>query len=143
MTKVAMRAILSFLLLLAAVPSALAQSFFASGQVGYLQEWELKARLAKTATRNGEDYVGSVTLRHVGLCSTTNDVEEKSGTIRLAVSPSGIEGTLAIKDDSCRIVASASRFHSGLLRCRDGHGIPINFSIDEAGTADQIGPATR
>ena len=125
-----------------AVPGAFAQSYSASGQVGYLQEWELKASLAKTATRRGEDYVGPVTLRHVGLCSA-NGVEEKSGTVRLAVSRSGIEGTLAMKDDHCRIVASASRSHSGLLSCRDGQGVPISFSIDQNSTADQAAAADK
>jgi hypothetical protein len=45
-----------------------------------------------------------------------------------------VEGTLALKDDTCRIVASASKSHSGLLNCRDGQGIPIHFSIDEIDT---------
>ena len=147
-----MKILPSVLLFLAAAPAAQAQSFSASGQVGYLQEWELKASMAKTLTRNGEDYAGPVTLRHVGLCSA-NGVEEKYGTIRLAVSRSGIEGTLAMKDDNCKIVASAARSHSGLLRCRDGQGIPINFSIeqtsinqtsiDQTATADRGGPAVR
>ena len=134
--KPVVKVLLSAIWISAAVPAALAQSFSASGQVGYLQEWELKASLAKTATRNGEDYVGPVTLRHVGLCSA-NGVEEKSGTVRLVVSRSGIEGTLAMKDDNCRIVASASRSHAGLLSCRDGQGIPISFSIDQMGTGEQ------
>jgi hypothetical protein len=131
-----MRALLSAILICAGAPAALAQSYSASGQVGYLSEWEMKASLARTVTSSGEDYSGPVTLRHVGLCSV-NGVEEKSGTVRLTVSPrsSGVEGTLAMKDDSCRIVASASRGFSGLLNCRDGQGIPISFSIDRTGAA--------
>ena len=128
-----MRALLSAILICAGAPAALAQSYSASGQVGYLSEWEMKASLARTVTSSGEDYSGPVTLRHVGLCSV-NGTEEKSGTVRLTVSPrsSGVEGTLAMKDDSCRIVASASRGFSGLLSCRDGQGIPIRFSIDRS-----------
>jgi hypothetical protein len=132
-----MRALLSAILICAGAPAALAQSYSASGQVGYLSEWEMKASLARTVTSSGEDYSGPVTLRHIGLCSV-NGVEEKSGTVRLTVSPrsSGVEGTLAMKDDSCRIVASASRSYSGLLSCRDGQGIPISFSIDRSGAAE-------
>jgi hypothetical protein len=123
----------------AGAPVALAQSYSASGQVGYLQEWEMKASLAKTVTGSGQDFYGPVTLRHVGICSV-NGAEEKSGVVRLTVSRSGVEGTLAMEDDSCRIVASASRSYSGLMSCHDGQSVPINFSIDQAGVADQGGP---
>ncbi len=109
---------------------ALAQSYSASGQIGYLQEWEIKGSLARTATRTGADYSGPVTLRHVGLCSA-NGVEEKSGVMQVKVSPSRLEGTLAMDDDSCKIVASPASSYSGLLSCRNGQGVPISFSIGE------------
>jgi hypothetical protein len=128
-----MRAIVSVMLicggaLTGAGTPALAQSYSASGQIGYLQEWEIKGDLARTATRTGADYSGPVTLRHVGLCSA-NGVEEKSGVMQLKVSPSRLEGTLAMDDDSCKIVASPAASHSGLLSCRNGQGVPISFSI--------------
>jgi hypothetical protein len=114
-----------------------AQTYSASGQIGYLQEWEMKASLVKTVTGTSASYDGPVTLRHVGLCST-NGIEEKSGTVQLRVSKSsGIDGTLAMKDDDCRIVASAAQSYSGLLSCRDGQGIPIKFSIEQVRVADQ------
>jgi hypothetical protein len=53
----------------AGAPVALAQSYSASGRVGYLHEWEIKASLAKTVTSTGEDFHGPVTLQHVGICS--------------------------------------------------------------------------
>lgn len=134
-----MGALLPAILMFAGASVALAQSYSASGRVGYLQEWEMKASLAKTVTSRGQDFYGPVTLRHVGICSV-NGVEEKSGVVRLTVSRSGIEGTLAMEDDSCRIVASAARSYSGLLNCRSGQGVPISFSIDQAGAA---GPAER
>jgi hypothetical protein len=117
--------------LLSAGTPALAQSFSASGQIGYLQEWEIKGSLAKTTTRGGADYAGPVTLRHVGLCSA-NGIEEKPGVVQLKVSPSHLEGTLALDDDSCKIVASAAGSYTGLLSCRNGQGVPISFSIGEA-----------
>ena len=131
-----MRALVSAILVCAAAPAALAQSYSASGQVGYLQEWEMKASLAKTPAGTVEDFSGPVTLRHVGLCSV-NGVEEKSGTLRLSVSRSGVEGTLAMEDDSCRIAAAAALSYSGLLRCRNGEGVPIHFSIDRGNAPDQ------
>jgi hypothetical protein len=122
--------------------AAPAQSYSASGQVGYLQEWELKASLAKSVSAGKVEYRGRLTLRHVGLCSV-NGTEEKAGEIRLTVSrwTSGVEGTLAMDDDSCRIVASSSPSYSGLLSCRNAQGVPISFSIDQVSAAAQGGPA--
>ena len=110
-----------------------AEPYAASGQVGYLQEWELKASLAKTVSGGRIEYSGPVTLRHVGLCSA-NGVEEKSGNLRLTMSraPAAAEGTLALEGDSCRIVANQAPSYSGLLTCRNGQGVPISFSIEEA-----------
>ena len=137
-TNVVVRALISAIWIGAGAGSAMAQSYSVNGQVGYLQEWEMKANLAKTITSSGVSYDGPVTLRHVGLCSV-NGLEEKSGVVRLTVSrrTSAVEGTLAMKDDTCRIVASASKSHSGLLNCRDGQGVPISFSIDETADTDQ------
>jgi hypothetical protein len=114
------------------IGAASAEPFAASGQVGYLQEWELKASLAKTVSGGRIEYSGLVTLRHVGLCSA-NGVEEKSGKLRLTMSraPGAAEGTLAMDGDSCRIVAGQPPTYSGLLTCRNGQGVPINFSIEE------------
>jgi hypothetical protein len=123
-----MRAIASAILLCVGAPAALAQSYAASGQIGYLQEWEIKGNLARITTRSGADYSGPVTLRHVGLCSA-NGIEEKPGVVQLKVSSSRLEGTLAMDDDSCKIVASASPSYTGLLSCRNGQGVPISFSI--------------
>jgi len=125
------RAIFCIMLSCAGAPAALAQSYSASGQIGYLGEWEIKGSLARNVTRSGADYAGPVTLRHVGLCSA-NGVEEKSGVVQLKVSPSRLEGTLAMDDDSCRIVAAAASSYSGLMSCRNGQGVPISFSIGEA-----------
>jgi hypothetical protein len=131
---IALSARLSAVLVCAGATAAFGQSYSVEGQVGYLQEWEMKASRTKTMTSTGVDYDGPVTLRHVGLCSA-NGVEEKSGVVQLKVSRrnSAIEGTLVIKDDSCRIVVSASKSYSGLLNCRDGQGVPISFSINPTG----------
>lgn len=123
--------------------SSSAPSYSAKGQVGYLQEWEMKGSLAKTATHFSTNYAGSVMLRHVGLCSI-NGAEEKSGTLEVKVSSwtSNVEGTLALPDDECHIVASASKGYSGLLNCRNGQGIPIRFSIEVSPGADRSASVT-
>ncbi len=112
-----------------------AQSYVASGQIGYLHEWEIKASLARTETSAGTSYDGPVSLRHTGLYSA-NGIEEKAGVVQLKVLRSGIEGTLTMPDDSCRIVASASLSYTGLMNCRSGQGVPIHFSIDAAASSD-------
>jgi hypothetical protein len=126
-----------------AAATAAAEPYAASGQVGYLQEWEFKAILAKTMSGGRTEYSGPVTLRHVGLCSV-NGVEEKSGKIRLTMSraPAAAEGTLALEGDSCRIVANQAPSYSGLLTCRNGQGVPISFSIEEAAASGTAAGAT-
>ncbi len=116
---------------------AIAQSYVATGQVGYLSEWELNASLRKTVTGDGVDYSGPVTLRHVGLCSS-NGVEEKSGIIELRTFPkySRVEGSLKMQDGDCHFIASAPSSYSGLLNCPDAQGIPINFSIGQTKPGD-------
>ncbi len=131
-----MRALVVAILICAGAAPALAQSYSISGHAGYLQEWEMKAKLTKTVTGGAEDFSGAVTLRHVGLCSI-NGVEEKSGTVQLSVSRAGLEGTLALSDDSCEISAPAARPYSGLLNCRKGEGVPIRFTIEQADAAGQ------
>lgn len=116
-----------------------AQAQFATGQIGYLQEWEMKADLTTSANGAGTGYAGPITLRHVGLCSV-NGVEEKSGTLELRIStrPPGIEGTLNLADDKCRLTASGTQAYEGLLRCHDGNDVPINFSIEPVRSAAHI-----
>jgi hypothetical protein len=136
-----MRAIVAAILVLcAAAPAAWAQSYSASGQVGYLHEWEITGNLAKTVTRLGAEYSGTITLRHVGLCSV-NGAEQKQARMQLKVSSGRQEGMLTMDDDQCRIVASGSS-GSGLLTCGSGQDIPINLLIGkavEAEAADRVG----
>jgi hypothetical protein len=136
-----MRALIAIISICASAAAAQAQSYSASGQVGYLQEWELKASLAKSTAGGRVEYRGPLTLRHIGLCSV-NGAEEKSGEMRLTVSrwTSGVEGTLAMDGDSCKIVASSSPAYSGLLSCRNAQGVPISFSIEEKSTSAQDRP---
>ncbi|WP_439394601.1 hypothetical protein ACRQ5Q_35745 [Bradyrhizobium sp. PMVTL-01] len=136
-----MRTIVAALLVLTAVtPTAWAQSYPASGKIGYLQEWEITGSLAKAAMRPAVEYSGTLTLRHIGLCSI-NGVEQKQARMQLKVSSLRLEGTLIMDDDECRIVASGSS-GSGLLTCRSGQDIPINLLIGKAvetETSERVG----
>jgi hypothetical protein len=137
-----MRTLLVAISICVVVATAAAEPYAASGQVGYLQEWELKASLAKSVSGGRIEYSGPVTLRHVGLCSA-NGVEEKSGNIRLTMSRAvAAEGTLAFEGDSCRIVANQAPSYSGLLTCRNGQGVPISFSIEETAVSGTTASGT-
>ncbi|MGY4625465.1 hypothetical protein [Bradyrhizobium sp. USDA 4486] len=126
-----MRAIVgAILVLFAAAPVARAQSYSASGQIGYLHEWEIAGNLAKTAKRPGAEYSGTITLRHVGLCSV-NGEEQKQARLQLKVSYGRLEGVLIMDEDRCRIVASGSS-GSGQLTCGSGQYVPINLLIGKA-----------
>lgn len=126
-----MRAIVAAILVLfAAAPAAWAQSYSASGQVGYLHEWEITGNLAKTVTRLGAEYSGTITLRHIGLC-TVSGVEQKQARMQLKVSSGRLEGMLIMDEDQCRIVASGSS-GSGQLICGSGQDVPINLLIGKA-----------
>jgi len=140
----AIGALLSAVFICGGTAPALGEPYAASGQAGYLQEWELKASLARTVSGGKVEYSGPMTLTHVGLCSV-NGPEEKSGQMQVTVSRStaAIEGTLAMDGDSCRIVASRSQSYSGLLSCRNAGGVPINFSIEAQSAAGLGGPDGR
>ena len=42
-----------------------------------------------------------------------------------------------MEGDSCRIMATQAPSYSGLLTCRNGQGVPISFSIEQADAAGQ------
>lgn len=122
--------VVALLVLFAAAPAAWAQSYSANGQIGYLHEWEITGNLAKTVTRQGAEYSGTITLRHVGLCSV-NGVEQKQARTRLKVSFGRLEGMLIMDQEQCRISASGSS-GAGLLMCGSGQDVPINLLIGKA-----------
>ena len=131
-----MRALVVAILICAGAPAALAQSYSVSGQVGYLQEWEMKASLAKTVAGRER---GVFRPGDAAACRAVQHQRRRGKIRRAAVDgfARGVEGTLALAGDSCRIVAAASRSYSGLMNCRNGHGVPINFTIEQAGAAGQ------
>jgi hypothetical protein len=136
-----MRTIVAVIVMFAGTPAAWAQSYSFSGQIGYLHEWEMTGNLAKTVTRQGADYSGTMTLRHVGLCSV-NGIEKKQGRMQMKVSSARLEGTLVMDDDQCRMVVSGSS-GSGLLTCRSGQGVPINLQIGQAVETEATDPVDR
>jgi hypothetical protein len=118
---------LVFILILA-TGAARAGSIHVRGTAGYISEWQLSGDLTEAGPVGSQQFSGSLTWKHVGLCSS-NGAEEKLGYIKVQVSrlgsmprigamrwPEGIECTFS----------ESSRF----MDCSDGNRVPLTLSID-------------
>lgn len=131
-----MRAKLAMLLLAGfALPSmtaaARADDIAVTGKLGFMGEWELKARAHDIAAGRRAEFSGPLTLTHVGLC-TANGPVEKSGEIRLRRAGliwSSIEATLSFDGKQCTFAAHGSKNYEGTLQCPNG-GIPLRLQIN-------------
>jgi len=97
------------------------------GQAGFLGEWELSAVVSARAA-DGLRFDGPLTLRHTGLCSV-NGPEEKSGEIRLSLSPSSghVNATLVIDGSACTYSGNLQPDGNGLLRCPNTPAVPLTL----------------
>jgi hypothetical protein len=99
------------------------------GQAGFLGEWELSAVVSERAA-DGLRLDGPLTLRHTGLCSV-NGPEEKSGEIRLSLSPASgrVNATLVIDGSACTYSGNLQSDSNGLLRCPNTPAVPLTLWI--------------
>jgi hypothetical protein len=97
------------------------------GHAGFLGEWELSAVVTERAA-DGLGLRGPLTLRHTGLCSV-NGPEEKSGEIRLSVSPASgqVNATLVIDGNACTYSGGLQTDGNGLLRCPNTPAVPLTL----------------
>ena len=90
----------------AAVGVAEAQSLRVVGTAGYVSEWELSGETAPTVAGPIKEFAGSLTLKHVGLCSRDGPQEEV-GEIKFQILGSGslskIRATLVVFGNSVHI----------------------------------------
>ena len=110
-----------------AAGAAQAGSIHVSGTAGYISEWELSGDLTEAGSAGSQQFSGSLTWKHVGLCSS-NGAEEKLAHIKLQVSRRGsaIGGMLRLEGIECTFSES-----SGLMDCSDGNRVPLMLSIDD------------
>jgi hypothetical protein len=112
-----------------AAGAAQAGSIHVSGTAGYISEWELSGDLTEAGPAGSQQFSGSLTWKHVGLCSS-NGAEEKFAHIKLQVSRPGsaahIGGMLRLEGIECTFSKS-----SGLMDCSDGNRVPLTLSIDD------------
>lgn len=89
-----------------------------AGKFGYLNEYEVSARLGATDERGG--YSGALLVRHVGLCSHDGP-QEMAGEISLKQERAGaaVTAILAFNGRRCTFSGSLSEGATGELTCPD------------------------
>ena len=122
-----MRAVVQLMLLVALATLAAAdgpREIF--GYAGVLGEWELTASV--TANDGTKDFVGPLTMTHVGIC-TVDGPEEKKGEIRFQISQqlSRMSATLLVDGVACTYSGRLSDFYSGVMSCPDGRSVPLKI----------------
>jgi len=134
-----MRTLLLAAVLAATATSAQAQSLQLSGKVGYLQEWELAATVARRDAGRKHAFSGPLTLRHVGLCSS-GGIEEKSGEISLEMAGAShaVKAKLTIDGRECAFSGTLSEASAGVMECPGSQGIPLSLWIKTSGSAANL-----
>lgn len=103
------------------------------GYSGYLGEWELTAALTDDGSTTPKEYSGPLSMKHVGLC-TQDGPEEKSGKIRVQMTPSGsrINATLWVGGIECGYQGVLSDFYTGTMDCSGREPVPLKLWIKES-----------
>jgi hypothetical protein len=124
-----MRAFLlaSFVSALTFSTDAQAQSAQIGGKFGYLGEYELSADVVAQESNGSTDFIGSMTVKHVGLC-THSGPDHSDGHIVMQLNnrTSHLSATLLFDDQECSYSGRLSRTDIGQLIC-SGSAVP--FSI--------------
>jgi hypothetical protein len=126
--------ILPLMLVAAIAHSAHAGSTQVSGKLGYLSEWELTANVTERIADGKKEFVGPLTVRHVGMC-TTGRPAEMSGEIRYRVTgwikPRMI-ATLRLDGVECGFEGNLSDTYDGVMSCPQWNGVPVMLSVRPA-----------
>jgi hypothetical protein len=116
------RVIATVTLLLGFCAAAEAQSLILSGKFGYLSEYELTATLAATGAQG---YAGTMTVRHVGLC-THEGPPEVDGRITLKLADARVTAVLSFDGRECTFIGTLSEADFGELAC-PGAAVPASL----------------
>jgi hypothetical protein len=103
------------------------------GYSGHLGEWELTATLKEDGSKAARNYSGSLSMKHVGLC-TQDGPEERAGQIHIQMSPSSprLRATLWLDGVECGYQGVLSEFYSGTMNCPGREAVPLKLWIKEA-----------
>jgi hypothetical protein len=113
-----------------AAPAGAAQPLQVIGYSGYLGEWELTATVTETAPGSTTEYLGPLTLKHVGIC-TQDGPEEKTGALRfqLLASSSRLSATISVAGVECTYNGQLSDSYSGTMNCPGRAGVPLKLWV--------------
>jgi hypothetical protein len=127
-TERAVKALFLPILLSALAAPASAQSLQVIGYSGYLGEWELTATVTEIVSGRAGEYSGPLTMKHVGLC-TQDGPEEKTGAIRLQISPSSsrLNATFSVAGIECSYSGQLSDSYTGTMNCPDREAVPLKL----------------
>ena len=130
MRAVMLLSVMLLLALLGFMAPAHAQSREVTGQAGILGEWELTATVTQRNTGGTEEFVGPLSLKHVGIC-TVDGPEEKKGELRLRMSEMStrVMGTLLIDGSECTYNGDLKSLDNGIMNCPDRRSVPLVLSI--------------
>ena len=98
------------------------------GYAGVLGEWELSATVSEKARLLGREFSGSLSMKHVGICTQAGP-EERTGEIHLQISAfsSRLDAKLLVEGIECSYSAQSSTPYSGMLACPDRETIPLRL----------------
>jgi len=115
-----------FLLGALATPAAADEPHQIFGYAGVLGEWELTASV--TANDRTKDFVGPLTMTHVGICSVDGP-EQKKGEIRFQISesPARMRATLLVEGAECSYDGRLSDSYTGKLTCPGRPAVPLSI----------------
>src|SRR5262249_5114831 len=105
-----------------------------AGKLGYLSEWELSAKVAPQGTAANREFVGPLTLRHVGVCAPGHPVE-MAGEIRYRITgwlSRKMAATLVIDGTECGFAGKPGQGYEGVLTCPEWRGVPLSLSLEAA-----------
>jgi hypothetical protein len=125
-----MRGLASAMALLMFAGTAAAQPHEVFGQAGVLGEWEITATVTEGLHNGVKQFVGPLSLKHVGLC-TVDGPEEKTGELRLRIlsSSKSVEATLQFEDSECTFSGKLEETYDGVMTCPDKRAVPLNLWI--------------
>ena len=105
-----------------------------AGKLGYLSEWELSAKVTPQGTAANREFVGPLTVRHVGVCAPGHPVE-MAGEIRYRITgwlSRRMEATLVIDGTECGFAGKLGQAYEGVLSCPQWRGVPLSLSLEAA-----------